>query len=180
MSSAARPVGTGAGADTGAGFSAQERAAMRVRASELTTEARRSRSTGEATRGEAGGKAARKAAADEADVLAKIAQMPEADRALAQRVHEVVSAAAPDLAPKPYYGQPGYAREGRVVCFFRSGQVDGLRYSTFGFSPAAHLDEAGGLWPTSYALTSEATDRTWQQIAELVAQATTTVTAPGD
>ena len=144
---------------TGAAFSERERASMRERASELRAQARRSR-------------AADEAAADEADVLAKIAEMPDADRALAQRVHEVVKEAAPELAPKLYYGQPGYAGEGAIVCFFRSGQVDGQRCSTFGFSPRAHLDEPGGLWATSYALTSGATEETWERLARLVERAT--------
>ena len=90
---------------------------MKARASELKAQERR-------------GRAADKAAADEADVLAKIAQMPDADRALAEKVHEVVTRVAPQLAPKLYYGQPGYAQDGKVVCFFRSGQMDRLRYST--------------------------------------------------
>ncbi|WP_432513070.1 DUF1801 domain-containing protein [Kineococcus sp. SYSU DK001] len=141
---------------------------MRERAAELRTQARR---------GRASDKAAQKAAADAADVLAKIEGMPDGDRALARRVHEVVTAAAPDLAPKLYYGQPGYARDGKVVCFFRSGEADGLRYSTFGFSPQAELDEAGGLWPTSYALTGEATGATWERLARLVERAAGTATA---
>ncbi|WP_432541621.1 DUF1801 domain-containing protein [Kineococcus sp. SYSU DK002] len=135
---------------------------MRERAAELKTQARR---------GRAAEKAAQRAAADAADVLAKIDAMPDGDRALARRVHEVVTTAAPDLAPKLYYGQPGYAREGKVVCFFRSGQVDKLRYSTFGFSPEADLDEAGGLWATSYALTTDADEATWERVGELVARA---------
>ncbi|WP_432521059.1 DUF1801 domain-containing protein [Kineococcus sp. SYSU DK006] len=149
----------GADTDTGTEFSERERASMKERASELKKQGRRSR-------------AADKAGQDLADVLAKIAQMPDADRALAQRVHEVVTAAAPDLAPKLYYGQPGYAREGKIVCFFRSGQVDGLRYSTFGFSPQADLDEARGLWATSYAVTNQADDEALRRIAELVEKAT--------
>ncbi|GAA0325464.1 DUF1801 domain-containing protein [Kineococcus aurantiacus] len=148
-------------ADQDAGLSPQERAAVRQRAAELKTRSRRAH-------------AADKAAADEADVLAKIAQMPAGDRALAEHVHQVITRAAPDLAPRLYYGQPGYARGGKVVCFFRSGQVDKLRYSTFGFSPEAGLDQAAGLWPTSYALTQEATDEAWDQLAELVAKAAPT------
>jgi uncharacterized protein YdhG (YjbR/CyaY superfamily) len=113
---------------------------MKARAAEHKADARR-------------GRGADKAAADEAAVLAKIAEMPESDRALAERVHAIVAAAAPDLAPKLYYGQPAYARKGKVVCFFRSGQMDKERYSTFGFSEQANLDDDSGLWPTSYALT---------------------------
>lgn len=123
------------------GFSEQERAAIKARAAEVKAEkGRRSRSD--------------KAAADRDAVVAKIAEMPADDRALAERVHELVTTAAPDLAPKLYYGQPAYARKGKVVCFFRSGQMDGERYSTFGFSQEANLDDPSGLWPTSYALTT--------------------------
>ncbi len=122
------------------GFSAEERAAMQERADELKAAKRRS-----------GG--SKKAAAEEAGLLAKIAAMPEPDRALAARVHAVVTAAAPELAPKLWYGQPAYARDGKVVCFFRSGQADKVRYSVFGFNEEAALDEDSGMWPTSWALT---------------------------
>lgn len=148
------------GASTADGFSEQERAAMKERAAELKTAERR------------GGRAD-KAAADEADLLAKIAEMPEPDRVLAERVHAIVTTAAPELAPKLYYGQPGYASagsKGKVVCFFRSGQMDKERYSTFGFSVAAELDETDGMWPTSYALT-EPTEEAWAKLAGLVEQA---------
>jgi uncharacterized protein YdhG (YjbR/CyaY superfamily) len=127
------------------GFSREERAAMKERAAELKAEARR-------------GRGADKSAADEADVLSKIAEMPASDRALAERVHEIVTTAAPTLRPKLYYGQPAYARKGEVVCFFRSGQMDEERYSTFGFSVQANLDDDSGLWPTSYALTELSDD----------------------
>ncbi len=127
------------GKETG-GLSAAERAAVKQRAAEVKAEARRGRS-------------AAKAAADVQDVLAKIAEMAPADRALAERVHAVVTEVAPELAPKLWYGQPAYAKGGKVVCFFRSGQVDKERYSTFGFSTEAKLDDDGGLWPTSFALT---------------------------
>jgi uncharacterized protein YdhG (YjbR/CyaY superfamily) len=123
------------------GFSDQERAAMKARAAELKADTRR-RSRAD------------KAAADNEALLAKIAEMPPEDRALAERVHAVVTAAAPDLAPKLYYGQPAYARNGKVVCFFRSGQMDKERYSTFGFTQEANLDDPDGMWPTSYALTT--------------------------
>lgn len=103
-------------------------------------------------------------------MLEKIEQMPEQDRALAQRVHAIVTSVAPDLAPKLYYGQPAYARRGKVVCFFRSGLTDEERYSTFGFSAEATLDDASGLWPTSYALT-DPTDAAWDRLAELVRHA---------
>ncbi|ACQ82339.1 Domain of unknown function DUF1801 [Beutenbergia cavernae DSM 12333] len=139
------------------GFSEQERAAIKKRAAELRTEARR-------------GSTADKAAADEADVLAKIAEMPESDRVMAERVHAIVTTVAPDLDPKLYYGQPGYGRKGKVLCFFRSGQMDKERYSTFGFSVQANLDAAAGLWPTSYALIAP-TERAWDELGELVKQA---------
>lgn len=143
--------------DAGGGFSAEERAAMKERAAELKAEATRA-------------KGAQKAAAEEADLLAKIEQMPEGDRQMALRLHEIVAAVAPDLAPKLYYGQPGYARKGKVVVFFRSGQMDKERYSTFGVSALAALDDSSGLWPTAYAL-SDPTDQAWEQISEIVRRA---------
>ena len=139
------------------GFSAQERAAMKERAAELKAEAKRSKS-------------AQKAAAEEAELLAKIEQMPDGDRQMAQRVHTIVTTVAPDLAPKLYYGQPGYARNGKVVVFFRSGQMDKERYSTFGVSAQAALDEDSGFWPTSYALI-DPTEQAWDQLGEIVRRA---------
>lgn len=139
------------------GFSEQERAAMKERAAELKAQRRR-------------GRGADKAAADEADVLAKIARMPEPDRTLAERVHAIVTTTAPELAPKLYYGQPGYERKGKVVCFFRSGQMDKERYSTFGFSAEANLDDESGLWPTSYAL-AEPTEEAWKRLTEIIERA---------
>lgn len=121
------------------GFSEVERAAIKDRAAELKSAARRSKS-------------ANKAAADERDVLAKIHDMAQPDRALAERLHAIITETAPELAPKLWYGQPAWARSGKVVCFFRSGQGDKQRYSTFGFSPEARLDEEHGLWATSFAL----------------------------
>jgi hypothetical protein len=111
-----------------------------------------------------------KAAADEAAVLSKIAEMPEPDRDIAERLHNIVTAAAPELLPKLWYGQPAYAKSGKVVCFFRSGQTDKVRYSTFGFNEDANLDEDGGMWPTSYAL-SQLSEAGEARIAELVKQA---------
>jgi uncharacterized protein YdhG (YjbR/CyaY superfamily) len=143
--------------DEKGGFSAEEKAAMKARAAELKAEARR-------------GKAADKAATDRAAMVDKIAEMPEPDRALAERLHELVTEAAPALLPKLYYGQPGWAKDGRVVVFFRSGLVDKARYSTFGFSVDAQLDEPGGLWPTSYAL-DHLDDAGAAQLAALVARA---------
>jgi uncharacterized protein YdhG (YjbR/CyaY superfamily) len=139
------------------GFSAEERAAIKARAAELRSEAKRARGN-------------EKAAAEAADVLDKIAGMPDGDRELAERVHAMVATVAPELAPKLYYGQPGYARGGKVVCFFRSGQQDKERYSTFGFSAQARLDSADGLWPTAYALTDLA-EPAWERLGELVRQA---------
>lgn len=121
------------------GFSPEERAAMKERAAELRKEANRGRGN--------------KAAAAELDVLSKIAEMAAPDRAVAERIHAIVTTHAPDLAPKLWYGQPAYARKGKVVCFFRSGHVDGERYSTLGFTAEANLDDRSGLWPTSYAVT---------------------------
>lgn len=136
------------------GFSAQERAAMKERAAELRKETKRGA----------------EAAAAAAEVSAKIEAMAEPDRTVAARIHEIVTEVAPDLAPKLWYGQPAYARGGKVVCFFRSGQADGERYSTLGFTPEAHLDHASGLWPTSYAVT-ELGDGAEEQVAELVRRA---------
>jgi uncharacterized protein YdhG (YjbR/CyaY superfamily) len=113
------------------GFTAEERAAMRERAREL--------------------KSASNKAAGESDVLAKIAEMPKADRVMAERLHAIVKAAAPDLAPRTWYGMPAYAKDGKVVCFFQSAQKFKSRYATLGFSDRANLDN-GPMWPTSFAL----------------------------
>jgi len=136
------------------GFSAEERAAMRERAQELKADARRG----------PGGKADA-----ERDVLAKIAAMAAPDRAIAQRIHEIVKASAPSLAPKLWYGMPAYARDGKVVCFFQSGQKFKSRYSTFGFSDEANLDD-GAMWPTGFAL-KELTAAEEARIDELVKRA---------
>ena len=148
---------SGSGSTQGGPFSELERAAMKERAAELKAEERRG-----------GGS---KAAAAERDLLAKIAEMPEPDRSLAERVHSLVTAVAPDLSPKLWYGQPAYASGGKVVCFFRSGQADGARYSTFGFNDEAELDVGGGFWPTSFALTADMDDAAEAQISALVAKA---------
>lgn len=140
------------------GFSAAERKALKERSAELRTEAERPR----------GGKAA----AEELDVLEKIAQMGDGDRALAERIHAIVTEHAPDLRPKLWYSQPAYARAGKVVCFFRSGAGDGERYSTFGFTPHAELDDASGVWATSFAvreLTADA-ERTIIELVRRVAE----------
>jgi uncharacterized protein YdhG (YjbR/CyaY superfamily) len=142
---------------TSDGFSAEERAAMKERAAELKAQAR-------------GAKGAEKAAEEKATLLAKIAAMPSPDRELAERVHAVVTAAAPVLAPKLFYGQPAYAKNGKVVCFFRSGMGDKERYSTFGFSSEAQLDDDSGMWTTSFALTG-LTSATEATITALVKKA---------
>jgi hypothetical protein len=140
------------------GFSAEERAAMKARAAELKNEAKR-------------GRAEDKAAAEKAAVLAKIAEMPQPDRDMAERLLEIVTDAAPELLPKLYYGQPGWARAGgKVMVFFRSGQGDKERYSTLGFSADANLDDDAGMWPTAYAL-QDVTDDSAAVIAALVAKA---------
>src|SRR5215213_4019207 len=126
-------------ANTGSeGFTAEERAAMKERARELKGEARR-------------GPRADKADGENA-VLAKIAEMPEPDRIKGERLHAIIKASAPTLAPRLWYGMPAYARDGKVVCFFQSAQKFKTRYATFGFSDKANLDE-GAMWPTAFALT---------------------------
>ena len=97
-------------------------------------------------------KAAARGEDQEQAVLEKIASMPQPDRAMAERIHDIVRASAPDLEPKTWYGMPAYAKDGKVVCFFQSGQKFKSRYATFGFQDAASLDE-GRMWPTSFALT---------------------------
>ena len=118
------------------GFTDEERAAMKARARELKAEAR----------------ADKDKAAGERAVLAAIAEMPEPDRALAERIHAIVKARAPALSPKTWYGMPAYATDGKVVCFFQSAHKFNTRYATFGFSDEANLDE-GAMWPTAFALT---------------------------
>jgi uncharacterized protein YdhG (YjbR/CyaY superfamily) len=117
--------------------------------------------------------AARRGRADktdgEADVLAKIAEMPESDRVMAERIHAIVKASAPDLAPKTWYGMPAYAKDGKVVCFFQAADKFKARYATFGFNDDANLDE-GTMWPTSWALT-ELTAADEAKIAALVKKA---------
>jgi uncharacterized protein YdhG (YjbR/CyaY superfamily) len=110
-----------------------------------------------------------KAADGEADVLVKIGEMPAADRAKAERIHAIVKAAAPELAPRTWYGMPAYAKDGRVLCFFQSGEKFKTRYATLGFSDKANLDE-GAMWPTSFAVT-ELTAAEEARIAELVKRA---------
>src|SRR5881398_1459239 len=119
------------------GFTDEERAAMKERAQELKAEARR-------------GPRADKADGEGA-VLAKIAEMPKPDRAMAKRLHAIIKASAPALSPKTWYGMPAYAKDGKVVCFFQSAQKFNSRYATFGFSDAANLDD-GAMWPVAFAL----------------------------
>ncbi len=119
------------------GFTDEERAAMRERAQELKAAARRGPRAGKAD--------------GESDVLAKIAEMPEPDRAMAERIHALVKASAPALSPRSWYGMPAYAKDGKVVCFFQSAEKFKTRYATFGFSDEANLDE-GAMWPTAFAL----------------------------
>jgi uncharacterized protein YdhG (YjbR/CyaY superfamily) len=137
------------------GFTDAEQAAMKERAQELKAEARR-------------GPRAKKADG-ESDVLAKIAEMPAPDRAMAKRLHSIVKASAPALSPRTWYGMPAYAKDGKVVCFFQSGQKFKTRYATFGFSDKANLDE-GAMWPTAFALT-ELTAADEVRIAALVKKA---------
>ena len=131
------------------GFTAEERAAMRERAKELKASA--SRAEGEKA------------------LLAAIAKMPEPDRAMGTRLHEIVTDTAPDLAPKTWYGMPAYAKDDKVVCFFQHADKFKARYSTFGFSDTANLDQ-GAMWPTSFAL-KELTPDVEKKIARLVKKA---------
>ena len=117
------------------GFTAEERAAMRERARELKAEERASKDR----------------AAGEKDVLTKIGEMRKADRAMAKRIHAIVTSSAPELSPRTWYGMPAYARDGKVVCFFQSADKFNSRYATFGFNDTANLDK-GSMWATSFAL----------------------------
>jgi uncharacterized protein YdhG (YjbR/CyaY superfamily) len=135
------------------GFTAEERAAMREHARELKADAR-------ATKGKAD---------EDADLLAKIAEMSPPDCALAKRIHAIVTASAPALSPTTWYGMPAYAKNGKVVCFFQPAQKFKTRYATLGFSDKANLDEAA-MWPTAFAL-NELTSADEARIAALVKQA---------
>src|SRR5437016_12858311 len=137
------------------GFTDEERAAMKERAQELKAEARRGPRP--------------KKADGESEVLAKIAEMPEADRAMAERLHALIKASAPALSPRTWYGMPAYAKDGNVVCFFQSSYKFKTRYATFGFSDKASLDD-GAMWPTSFAL-RELTAAEEMRIVALVKQA---------
>jgi hypothetical protein len=133
---AKRATATGKASD---GFSDEERAAMQERVREQKVVARRGPRADPAD--------------EEADVLAKIAEMADSDRVMAEKVHAIVKAAAPELTPRLWYGQPAYARGGKVICFFQAAQKFKTRYATLGFSDAAKLDE-GAMWPNAYALTA--------------------------
>ncbi|MCZ2099503.1 MAG: hypothetical protein AAGU78_07380 [Chloroflexota bacterium] len=140
--------------NTAKGFTDAERAAMKERAKELKAESR----------------ANKKREDGERDLLEKIAEMPEADRAIAERIHEIVKANAPSLLPKTWYGMPAYANEdGKVVCFFQAAAKFDARYATFGFNDTANLDD-GAMWPTAFAL-KKLTPAEEAKLAELVKKA---------
>jgi uncharacterized protein YdhG (YjbR/CyaY superfamily) len=127
---------TGKSGKTSQGFTAEEKAAMKERAREMKAEERANNDR----------------ASGESALLAKIAEMQEPDRSMAKRLHEIVTANAPDLLPKTWYGMPAYAnKDGKIVCFFQSAQKFNARYATFGFNDVANLDD-GAMWPTSFAL----------------------------
>jgi uncharacterized protein YdhG (YjbR/CyaY superfamily) len=132
---------TSASHERSSGFSPEERAAMKERAKELKAEER----------------ARNDKAAGERDLLAKIAEMSDPDRSMAERIHVVITASAPELSPKTWYGMPAYARDGKVVCFFTPAEKFNSRYATFGFNDIANLDD-GTMWPTSFALTELTAD----------------------
>jgi uncharacterized protein YdhG (YjbR/CyaY superfamily) len=138
---------------TSRGFTAEERAAMKARVAELKAEERASKTRADGER----------------EVRAAIAGMPPKDRAVAKRIHAIVTSAAPDLVPKTWYGMPAYARDGKVVCFFQNAGKFKMRYGTFGFNEAANLDK-GAMWPVAYALT-ELTDAEEAKIRTLVKKA---------
>ncbi len=135
------------------GFTAEERAAMKERAKELKAEARANKNRAEG----------------ESDVLAKIAELPEPERAMAKRLHEIITASAPVLAPRLWYGMPAYTKDGKIVCFFQSAQKFDTRYATLGFNDTANLDE-GAMWPTAFAL-KELTAAEEEKIGALVKKA---------
>jgi hypothetical protein len=136
-------------------FTDEERAAMRERAQEVKAAARRGPRAGKTD--------------GESDVLAKIAAMPEPDRAMAERLHALIKASAPGLSPRTWYGMPAYAKDGKVVCFFRDTQKFKERYMTFGFNEVANLDE-GAMWPIAFALTG-LTEAEEKKIGALVKKA---------
>jgi uncharacterized protein YdhG (YjbR/CyaY superfamily) len=144
--------GTTASRKPSTGLTAEERAAIKEHVQELKAERR--------------GRGKKNKADGERDVLAKIGEMPTHDRAMAERIHAIVKESAPELSPRTWYGMPAYAKDGKVVCFFQSGQKFKTRYATFGFSDAANLDE-GAMWPTAFAL-MELTPTEEKRLADLV------------
>jgi uncharacterized protein YdhG (YjbR/CyaY superfamily) len=138
------------------GLTDAERAAVKERSAELKAEARRGTRSG-------------KKADGASDVLAKIAEMPEPDRTMADRIHGIVMASAPDLSPRTWYGMPAYSKDGKVVCFFQAASKFGTRYATLGFNDTAHLDD-GAMWPTAFALIELTSDEE-TRIAALVERA---------
>jgi uncharacterized protein YdhG (YjbR/CyaY superfamily) len=138
---------------TSKGFSAEEQAAMKERAKELKAEERMNKNRAEG----------------EKALFEKIVEMEGSDRAMAEKLHGIIIASAPDLMPKTWYGMPAYAKDGKVICFFQSAQKFQSRYSTFGFSDSANLDE-GVMWPTSFALV-KLTAAEEKRIAALVRKA---------
>ncbi len=144
---------TAANSKKSRGFADEERAAMKARAKELKEEARANKNRAEG----------------ESELLAKIAELPEPEQAMARRIHEIITANAPVLSPKTWYGMPAYARDGKIVCFFQSAQKFNTRYATLGFNDTANLDE-GAMWPTAYALT-ELTPACEERISALIKKA---------
>jgi uncharacterized protein YdhG (YjbR/CyaY superfamily) len=144
-----KPAKRGTPKKKSTGFSAEERAAMKERAQELKAEARK--------------------ADGEQALLAKVAEMPKPDRVMAERIHAIVKANAPDLSPKTWYGMPAYARDDKVVCYFQSADKFNARYATFGFNDTANIDD-GAMWPTSFAL-KKLTPADEKKIAALVKKA---------
>ena len=138
---------------TSGGFTAEERAAIKERAKEVKAAARTKQTRAE----------------DESAVLAKLAELPEQDRALGERLHAIIADRAPSLAPKLWYGMPAYAKDGKILCFFQAAQKFGARYATFGFNDIANLDD-GTMWPTAFAL-KELTAADEARIGDLVARA---------
>ncbi len=154
MSDTKKPAKRTAARDTPSeGWTDDERAAMKEHARELKAAAKRGAAKADG----------------EADVMAKIAEMPASDRAMAERIHEAVKAIAPDLVPRTWYGMPAYAKDGKVLCFFQAADKFKARYATFGFNDVANLDD-GSMWPTSWALT-KLTANDEKRIGELVKKA---------
>ena len=150
-----KPAKSTAGRKASSGLSAEERAAMKERLRELKAEERLDKDR----------------AAGERALLEKVAEMPEPDRAMATRIHEIVTTNAPGLMPKTWYGMPAYAREGKVVCFFQNASKFDARYATFGFNDTANLDD-GNMWATAFAV-MKLTAADEKKIAALVKKAVT-------